>query len=83
MSRIMITLRAIATLFMPAHRRVAEPKESQSIEVRPACPQRDAEELEQGAREQSERSTCFLIAASERMPMGHGHRRGGNGYGPL
>jgi hypothetical protein len=31
----------------------------------------DAEELERGAREHSERSSCFLMATAERILLGH------------
>ena len=47
----------------------------------------DAEELERGARENSERSSCFLMATAERILLGHrpehlnGHGEHTNGPG--
>jgi hypothetical protein len=71
MSRTMVILHAIVTAFIPAHRPVVAHKDNRPIEAHAVGLQDDAEELEQGAREQSHRSTCILIATAERILHGH------------
>jgi hypothetical protein len=86
MSRTMMILHAIVTAFVPLHRHSGVPKQT-PIDRVPVALARDAEELEQGAREQNERSTCFLIATAERILLGrppedlngHGEHRNGPG----
>jgi hypothetical protein len=71
MSRAMMILHAIVTAFMPAHRHIASSRRYPSIEAAPVCLARDADELEQGARDQVVRSSCFLKATAERILLGH------------